>query len=408
MPHSNITSHFKNFDSLDSLKPFKSSSTNSLKIVKYKNNAKPEFNADEYWNHYCRGLIMDMDVNQIICIPTPKSIDISHLKSTLFDSGAVQVSVELILDGTMINVFYHNDEWKISTRSVIGGECRWTSQKTFKSLFAEIIGEHLLEFYEELSKDTCYTFVMRHKENRIVSPVECNCLYLVDAHKFCSDGSISKLNIHELEDGFCYNTIPLLYSIYMEPGQVNEESYNNILDIVYDNMNNNKEYHWQGLVVRINEYRFNFKSEEYKKVTALKSNSSNPLYTYIDQRYNGLLPEYLKYFPEKQHDYAQYRDKIHIMTQELYDFYCSTFKQKTTNLKTDVPYQLKPLCYELHGLYLADKKPIHFKIVQDFVNKLVPQRLYFVIKFYFTYCKPQDNVHIHFNEIEEGEIMEEP
>ena len=406
MLHFNITSHFKNFNSLDSQEPFKSSSTNSLKIVKYKNNAKPEFNRDEYWNHYCRGLIVDMDVNKIVCIPTPKSIDISHLKSTLFDSGPVQVSVELILDGTMINVFYHNDKWNISTRSVIGGECRWTSNKTFKSMFAEIIGEHLIGFYEQLSKDTCYTFVMRHKENRIVSPVECNCLYLVDAHKFGSDGSISKLNIHELEDGYCYNKIPLLYSIYME--QVNEELYNNLLDIVYDNMDNNKAYHWQGLVVRINEYRFNYKSEEYKKVKSIKSNSSNPLYTYIDQRYKGILPEYLKYFPEKLNDYAQYRDKIHIMTQELYDFYCSTFKKKTTSLKTDVPYQLKPLCYELHGLYLADKKPIHFKIVQEFVNKLVPQRLYFVMKFYFTYYKPQDNVHIHFNEIEEGEIMEEP
>lgn len=415
MSNFNITSHFNSFNSIGS---FKSTlkKEDSLRIVKYENNSKPDFLKDGYWTHYCRGLIEDTDTNHMVCIPTPKSIDNSHLKDTLFNtlnsSGLVNVSVELLLDGTMINVFYHKDEWKMSTRSIIGAECRWTSQKTFKSMFHEIVGEHLLEFYEQLSKDTCYTFVMRHTDNRIVSPVECNCLYLVDAHKMETvddEYCITKLNIHELEDGCGYNKIPLLYSTNIHSDDNTTTAYERLMNIVKDNMDNNTLYHYQGLVVRINEYRFNFKSAEYNRVKSLKSNSANPLYTYVDQRYNGVLPEYLKYFPEKLKDYSEYRDKIHIMTQELYDYYSSTFKKKTTNLKTDVPYQLKPLCYELHGIYLAEKKPIHFRMVQDYVNKLVPQRLYFVIKFYFTsYKKPQNNVHIHFDDLEEGEILEEP
>ena len=188
-----------------------------------------------------------------------------------------------------------------------------------------------------------------------------------------------------------------------------DAQYDRIMEITGETLASNDKYYNQGVAVRINEFRFNYKSPEYDRVKSLKGNSANPLFIYVDQRYKGLLPEYLKYFPEKLKDYSHYRDKVHIMTQELYDFYCSTFKQKTTNLKTDVPYQLKPLCYELHGLYLQNKKPVHFKMVQEFVNTMVPARLYFVLKFYFTYKKPEEtNTHIHFNEPEEGEILEEP
>lgn len=413
----NIASHFNSFNSLSlSTSQFniKSKEGKPLKIVKYENNAKPVFSKDDYWNHYCRGLIVDVETDKIVCIPTPKGIGNNHFKEVFYEQFEVPgrtISVEPLLDGTMINVYHYEDEWCLSTRSVIGAVCRWSSQKTFKTMFHEILGPNILDFYEQLSKDTCYTFVMRHKDNRVVSHVLENALYLVDAHKIDHENkSPSKVDFRSLfpdSTSVGFKCIPQIYA--GEEGLSVDAQYDRIMEITGETLASNDKYYNQGVAVRINEFRFNYKSPEYDRVKSLKGNSANPLFIYVDQRYKGLLPEYLKYFPEKLKDYSHYRDKVHIMTQELYDFYCSTFKQKTTNLKTDVPYQLKPLCYELHGLYLQNKKPVHFKMVQEFVNTMVPARLYFVLKFYFTYKKPEEtNTHIHFNEPEEGEILEEP
>ena len=423
MPTINITPHFTTFNSLSlstsqyNIKSVKGTDPDEskLSIVKYENNSKPPFKHDEYWSHYCRGLIIDVDADKILCVPTPKGIGNNHFKDMLYDlrtKGDVNISVEPLLDGTMINLFNHNDKWTLSTRSIIGAECRWASQKTFKTMFHEILGMDILAFYEQFSKDTSYTFLMRHEDNRIVSKISENALYLVDAHKIDSENhSVHKVDYRKSfgEGGAGFECIPQLYGSVASGDEAIDEVHEKIMHEVGEYLSTNDKYFSQGVCVRLNEYRFNYKSPEYDRVKSLKGNSANPLFIYVDQRYKGLLPEYLKYFPEKLKDYSHYRDKVHIMTQELYDFYCSTFKQKTTSLKTDVPYQLKPLCYELHGLYLQNKKPVHFKMVQEFVNTMVPARLYFVLKFYFTYKKPEEkNTHIHFNELEEGEILEEP
>jgi hypothetical protein len=411
----NIAHYFNSLNSISLSTPqfsCKKKEESPLSIVKYENNAKPAFKIDNYWDHYCRGLIVDLVSEKILCVPTPKSIDNVHLKDILFSQydkcaeDSLNVTVEPLLDGTMINLYY-NEEWCHSTRSVIGAECRWSSQKTFKAMFQEILGEHILDFYDTLSKDTCYTFLIRHSDNRIISPIVTNSLYLIDAHRIDRDTkSIYKVNIHDMEVHKAYDCIPPINKFVCAFGK--DDLYERIQTAV-KNCENSYDKYTQGVCVRVNEFRFNYKNDDYGRIKSYKGNSANPLFTYVDQRYKGILPDFLKHFPEKLKEYSRYRDKIHIMTQELYDFYCSTFKQKTTSLKEDVPYQLKPLCYELHGLYLQDKKPVHFKMVQEFVNKMPPARLYFVLKYYFTYTKPEGTTtHIHYGEAEEGEILEEP
>ena len=92
----------------------------------------------------------------------------------------------------MINLFYTDNEWIISTRSEIGGYNKWTNKKSFKKMFDEC---SQLD-YEILDKNMSYSFVMRHIENRNVSPIQDNELYLVEVYQYL-DNQIKRLSKSE-------------------------------------------------------------------------------------------------------------------------------------------------------------------------------------------------------------------
>ena len=66
---------------------------------------------------------------------------------------------------------------------------------------------------------------------------------------------------------------------------------------------------------------------------------------------------------------------------ELYDTYVKVNIKKELD-KKDVPFQLKPLVYELHGIYLEHKAKINLSKVNDYINSLEPDRLTFILKYY--------------------------
>ena len=77
-------------------------------------------------------------------------------------------------------------------------------------------------------------------------------------------------------------------------------------------------------------------------------------------------------------EFDKYRKKIHSLTQLLYQYYVSIHIKKQLE-KKDVPFVLKPLVYELHGLYLKDKQGISWQTVKNYIYELEPKRLQFVI-----------------------------
>ena len=410
-----------NLSQLSQSPNFKVKETRNFSNVKYHENSKPEYSKDEYYKQYCRGVVVNMNTNRVVCVPTAKSIDNTHFKQTFMEYSGT-FTIEELIDGTMINMFWNeeDEDWEITTRTIVGADCRWTSSRSFRDLFYDIIESQFdtkEAFFGQYDKKYCFTFVMQHTDNRIVEPVTSNRLYLVDAHEivYDEDNKLSVNNVYKYEFMLTQSYPHAVHTDTTKRDDISKEDlYTLIMEKVSQKVSDYSKSYKQGVCIRLGNHRFNFKSDNYERYKFVKGNSPNPLYTYLNQRYNGLIKEHLKVFKEDLANYNHYRDKVHIMTQELYDYYCSTFKQKTTSLKDDVPYQLKPLCYELHGKYLEDKKPVHFKMVQEFVNKMVPQRMYFVLKFYFTYKIKDKNEkdpvpkHIHFHDDDTDAVLEEP
>ena len=48
----------------------------------------------------------------------------------------------------------------------------------------------------------------------------------------------------------------------------------------------------------------------------------------------------------------------------------------------DVKYQLKPLLYDIQGIYLQNKVYVNIDVVTNYINNLDTKKLVFVMKYY--------------------------
>ena len=69
------------------------------------------------------------------------------------------------------------------------------------------------------------------------------------------------------------------------------------------------------------------------------------------------------------------------MRNELYSNYCDHFIKKTIERK-DVPYQLKPIIYELHNIYRSTGQKINYKLINHYIQNMNVKRLTFILNHY--------------------------
>jgi hypothetical protein len=335
-----------------------------LKVIKYKQYAliktlrDKEYDYETYpWMRYCRGIIVDTKTNKVICVPPMKSIEFSSIDECYFpDNNDKEYSV--LLDGTMINMFYHNDEWILSTRSSIGAKTRWDGKRTFADLFKE--AEPKTHWREQLQTDHCYSFVLVHFQNRNVSPVNENGIFLVEQHKM--GDTIQKVKLDTLE------------------------GVQNVISFDSDYLNNYKQplyFSIKGVTIQINNKRYKWINPNFTYVSQLKMNHNNKLMNYISLRQCGKLKEYLQYFPEESERFNNYRDEFNIIKDDIFNGYLARFVYKTKKM-SDISYPLRPLLYELHKRYLDTQEKTTIKVVSDYLHDTDGKRISFIHNHLFT------------------------
>ena len=226
-----------------------------LCIVKYKYGRKT---LEENWMRYCRGCVIDLRTNRLVCIPPPKAIP--YTQQTFDDS----YTVENLVDGTMINMFYVDDEWIMSTRSEIGCKNKWKSNRSFKDMFYECCPDF---DQENLNPQYCYSFVMCHYQNRNISTVYQNCLCLVEAY---DRDTLMRVDIQSMDlpnvlriTEFQYEKdIPLSYHI----DSINEQWL---------------DYNWKGLTIKCGNQRYNYINPSFQNVKDTSVNTNNKLFEYL-------------------------------------------------------------------------------------------------------------------------------
>ena len=334
----------------------KNYSSQKLYLIKTHYNKNVVIEDDIVWKAYCKSAIIDSKTNKIICLSPMKSIKKDSIEDYEKD---FMYDLQQLIDGTMINLFFHNNEWKISSRSEIGGKNHNYKTPRFIELFKEASKELN---YENLDKNHSYSFVLRHCKNRIVSPVFKNILILINVFDTSSD-CIRELSFVEMH--FLYKEV---------------DGFELLKPIDISELNNDLSYPWicKGYTYKIDGKRYTWKNPQYETVLELKSNQMNPLYHYIELRKKNKLSEYLTYFPEMQHQFTNYRDKIHTLTNDIYTMYKLIRIKKEKNIK-DCPFIMRPLLYKLHKKYLETKIPISWSDMKRFVNELDTKQIVYII-----------------------------
>ena len=306
------------------------------------------------WIRYCRGAIINTETNRVVCIPPLKSEQKKEVN--INDYNENEYSFEPLIDGTMINMFYHDDEWMISTRSNIGAKNSWDGKVPFYKLFESVNG---VEWYNQLKKDHCYSFVLHHKENRIVSPINENSIFLVEMYDL-SCNNIKRLNVKDFDtiDGITNNLL------------MNKDQSKHYLE-------NENNFSVKGFTIKTDLERIKWMNPNYEYVNSLKKNFNNKFLSYVALRQEWKLSEYLKYFPEERYIYNLYRERFSLIKDELYQSYIKVNITKKITRK-EVKYPLRPLVHELHQYYLKTKHKINMNYINEYMQKIPGRRLLFI------------------------------
>jgi hypothetical protein len=308
-------------------------------LVKYPPEKK---HSSEY--HLFRSVIYKN--NKLVSFSPPKSIPLETFKERFpFET----VVVEPFIDGTMINVFFdEEDRWKISTKSVLDAKCTFESETTFAELFEECLHKEQLTF-DRLDPNLCYSFVMQHPKNTIVMPVEEPKLFLVAVYAIMVDGTV------------CEREIP-----FLAPPQFSFSSYEEAQNSIQNNFS-------KGCMLKRSGVRAKIRNEQYNTMSQIKGNTPFS-YKYLTIRNTEEANVHFAHFPKDRERAMQMEHEIAEYVLRLLEDYKACFIHKRIAHR-DLP--TKSYLYDLHGIYLTELKPrgMHKKRIIEYVDSLPPARL---------------------------------
>ena len=387
------------------------STHNGLSIIRYSRNElntseSPQFDINDYIVMACRGVIIENETNRVLCYPPEKSVSLAQVFGNDDDSTPIvlntygpivagdnidkqsavpiigvrphnstpelpnqYVYAESYIDGTMVNMFYHQDEWKISTRSNIGANNNYYSKRSFRELFYQALNFKESD-YDNLHKEFTYSWVLCHPENQIVVAYPKPFVVLVSVRQVTESGyqELSLMdNFIELAQNDTMVHIPRTYAI-TTLGEARKFLKQTKMEV--------------GLVFKhSNGLRTKIMNEDYLKGKELRGNTPNMKYLYLEKRQQkGFLKNYLKYFPIYARDFRIYQNEIHTMTSSLHTYYLQVNVKKELKFH-QIPFQFRQLVRELHSYHYKTGKKIYHNVAIEFVNSLPPARQLYVLNY---------------------------
>jgi hypothetical protein len=355
----------------------------NLIIVKYKKNYNYDF-LNFPWIKYCKGTIINTKTNKIICLPplisTTINNDIPFITNLMLgphnDNDNDNENYQTLIDGTMINVFFHNNEWFISTRSFIGAKNKFSNDISFKSMWDECF-----HHYDELNKKHSYSFVIQHINNRNITLHTINKVTLVEEYSFESISNHDPLFM-----------APAGFSPINNITNINLNYHNYSFDVI-KSLNKNdvthfndtsaypKNFQIKGYTIKNKNIRYNCINPYFNIASQLKGNFNNKLHLFLSLTNNNKLFEYIQFFPEDKQIFHEYKNKITFIINDIYKKYVNMFIHKNINNK-NIPYQIKPIVYNIHKKYLNTQNNTSFNSVKKYFYKLPHNKITFIYNYY--------------------------
>jgi len=339
---------------------------NTYTIIKYNRETLKEelFNTQGLF----RSIILN-EQNTIVGFSPPKSLSLNYFME-LHANNQDKCRAEEFVDGTMINVFYTNNEWQIATKSKIGGDYIFFNNNldknkncTFRTMFFETCKDLMFDL-NVLNKEFCYSFVLHHENNRIVTPILNRKLYLIKIYKI-TDYIINEIDTRKYVEEMSLQSKISLPTLY------NFTSFKELSDTY---ASPSTDFKIVGVMIYSpNGDRTKFRNPNYETIRLLRGNQPKLQYHYLNLRKHNTINHYLMFFPEHKEIFNKFKENLYTFTDNTYKNYISCYIKKEKPLR-DYPQQYRTTMYNLHQYYLnvlKNKKLfISKQIVIFYINNL--------------------------------------
>jgi len=259
--------------------------------------------------------------------------------------------IEESVDGTLINIFYNDNKWNISTKGTIDADCRWNSYKTFKELFIEACKIEKLN-YDLLKQNYCYSFVLCHPNCRNVTVYEKPRLIHV------SSRNIDTLVETDEEIGIDKPSLLKLDKYNITNCQSYDDLIQQVDTLLYDN---------EGFMLynKNRSLRTKLIGKNFTYVKNLKGGYPLMDLRLMELRTSIKSVEFFKYFPEYLDQAKNIEKKINAIAKKILELY---IKIKVNNDYIELPRILKTPIYKIHEIYL-NKRTEYTKLAQKYAKK---------------------------------------
>jgi hypothetical protein len=358
-----------------------------------------------------RSIVWNTKTNRPVCVAPPKASSEEFNFKTIKELNDAGVVCQELLEGFMINCFrtVGDEKLHITSRSKLNAAGKFYSEKSFRELFQEAyMNTKECPFYSETiiqdnSKEirnpdsskgeiaTFYSFLVQHKEHRIVKRNDNNIVVAVHCGVVYDDGRVVIEDSPEMFDNKAS-----LQNIKMDV-KAAKGSYAQITSRVPDSDESTTEvqkwiknyllendWQFQGLVFKDSQgNRWRFRSEKYSMVKSLRGNSSNVRERFCQLYVQNLVQKYLEYFPDDIIIMTVHLMFMNTIVKMLYDSYVDLH---ITKVKTpeQIDKMFLPHLYSLHGVYLSqlrsEGKKINLSEITMYLHKQPWQRISFLIK----------------------------
>jgi len=331
-----------------------------------------------------RSLITKSSSQDILCIAPAQSMPIDDFQrmANMCQSQPNEIRTTEIIEGTMVNLFWDDDKWEIATKRSVGGnnhffrnqyfpELPEPEQKTFRQMFLDGLGALSLDSFTDslnLSKSCCYSFVMQHPCNHIVTNVNMPATYLVSCYEI-NNNSCCYVDVFSLRPTFENTNVkfPRFFDDLCDPHTTSiDNAFLNVEDRRYLVGQETSILNKIGVCMRnpLNSFsipgvmvthiptgfRASYENVKYAEIKMLRGNNPNLHYQYLVLRKINRDREFLKYFPQYSAHFVRFRQHFEAFASRIHNLYLNVRVLKITKLeeiedKRD-KYHIEKLHYE--------------------------------------------------------------
>lgn len=271
------------------------------------------------------------------------------------------------VEGTLIRVYYYDEQWNISTSSRIDAYTSfWSTRQSFGAQFEEFVcsitGTPFEVFLCSLEKNKKYFFLLptvgTNRLGKLFVENEPKCIYLVGV-----EDEQQKLIYGEELDKSEHN-------LWMYLDEYNVESLEELQEIVL-----NQD---QNVIVYQRDKVFKCVSNAYKSRCDLRNNEPNIIYRYIEllKAQSERLDEFKDMYPEV--NFVGYVDKrLFLMSKYIHSSYIARYIKKEYVLLPKIYFHIMKKC---HQNFLENRERTTIERVQEMIMNQEPKVILSLIR----------------------------